>query len=122
MRYISIENKTSPLTELIKVPYCDSFFSRLRGLMFTPNITKNGGCLIVESNDSRVNSAIHMFFMNFDITAIWINSKKQIVDVQLARRWHPIYTPVAPACYILELHADRLANFKIGDQIEFQDA
>lgn len=73
---------------------------------------------MVQDSESRLNSAIHMFFMNFDIATIWLDNQLQVVDAKLARRWQPAITPRAPARFILETHPARLSEFSIGDQIE----
>lgn len=80
-------------------------------------ISVNGGALLVEDKDSRVNASIHMLFMRFDIAAIWINGENKVVDVQIAKRWRLAYLPAQPARYILETHVTQANNFKIGDQI-----
>jgi uncharacterized membrane protein (UPF0127 family) len=96
--------------------------SRFRGLMFEKHLEPDSGILLVEDMESKINTTIHMFFMNFDIAVIWINSKQVVVDTTLARRWRPFYAPSGPARYTLETHPDRLADFKIGDHLEFIDA
>jgi len=80
------------------------------------------GILLVNGRDSRLDSAIHMFFMNFDIAAIWINSKFAITDVKIARRWQPVLVPAQPASFVLETHVDNLPLFQIGDLVEFSYA
>ena len=89
--------------------------------MFLPGLGNYEGILMVEDSESRVNSAIHMFFMRFDIAVIWINSKFQVVDVQIARKWHPFYIPTAPSKFTLETHPDRMSDFRIGDILSFND-
>jgi uncharacterized membrane protein (UPF0127 family) len=88
------------------------------GLMFRPAIELDGGILMVQSSESRVNAAIHMFFMNFDIAVIWLDNHLQVVDAKIAFRRQAVVTPVSPARYILEIHSNRLLEFSIGDQIE----
>jgi uncharacterized membrane protein (UPF0127 family) len=122
MRQIYIENRTHPLPISVKVAYCSSFMSRLHGLMFEKAIQPDSGIILVEGLESRINTTIHMLFMNFDIAVIWIDTNKVVVDLQLARRWRPFYAPSAPARYILETHPDRLVDFHIGDRLEFIDA
>jgi uncharacterized membrane protein (UPF0127 family) len=96
--------------------------SRLRGLMFKKNIDPGTGILLVENSESRVNTTIHMLFMNFDIATIWIDSNNKVVDTRYARRWHPFYAPTAPARYTLETHPNHLADFQVGDTLEFLNA
>jgi uncharacterized membrane protein (UPF0127 family) len=105
----------------MKVGYCSSFFDRFKGLMLHPGLGNFEGILLVEDSESKINSAIHMFFMRFDIAVIWINSQFQVVDVQLARKWHPFYIPSASSKFALETHPDRVVDFRIGDILSFHD-
>jgi uncharacterized membrane protein (UPF0127 family) len=86
--------------------------------MFTKEIGLYQGIFMVQDTESRMNSAIHMFFMNFDIATIWLDSQMRVVDAKYAHRWQPVIAPKAPARFILETHPDRLSDFLIGDQIE----
>ena len=120
MRIVQIHNLTHSLPVPISAIYCESFWSRFRGLMLHAPLSEHEGALLVETSDSRMDSAIHMFFMNFDITAVWINAQHEVVDVKLARKWRPAYIPQKPARYILETHSNQFQQFHIGDRIEFK--
>ena len=122
MKTIRVENKSLPLPASLQAGYCDSFFCRLRGLMFRSHLKEDEGLLLVEGHDSRIDTSIHMLFVFMDLGVIWINSKNEVVDTVLARSWRPIYLPRQAARYTLEIHPGRLSEFKIGDQVEFQDA
>lgn len=87
--------------------------------MFRKSLHSHEGILLVEGSDSRINAAIHMFFMNFDIAVVWINSSMTVVDKVLARKWRPYYAPREPARYILEAHQDQIDTYAIGDQVSF---
>ena len=119
MQIIQIQNQSRPLTQPISATLCDSFWSRFRGLMFRSSLEPAKGILLVDKKDNRVDSAIHMLFMNFDITAVWINSQKKVVDVRLARKWQLMLIPQQPACFVLEAHPNQFQNFQIGDTISF---
>ncbi len=122
MKTIRLENKSLPLPSTLQATYCDSFLCRLRGLMFRSRLDSSQGLLLVEAHDSRIDTSIHMLFVFMDLGVVWINSKKEVVDTVLARSWHPVYLPRQAARYTLEIHPDRLHEFKIGDQVEFQNA
>lgn len=122
MRSVQIINTNNQLKTPLKAIYCDSFFCRLKGLMFTRNIDNYSGLLIVEQRDSILNASIHMMFMNYDIAAIWINSKMEVVDIKKALRWRISYVPEKQARYILETHPERLSEFCIGDVLQFENA
>jgi uncharacterized membrane protein (UPF0127 family) len=121
MKTIRIENKNLALPAPLHATYCDSFFCRLRGLMFRSSLPEEEGLLLVEARDSRIDTSIHMLFVFMDLAVIWINSANVVVDTVLARAWRPAYLPRQAAKYILEIHPTRLNEFKIGDLIEFQN-
>jgi uncharacterized membrane protein (UPF0127 family) len=122
MKTINIENKTRPLPSPLHAGYCDSFLCRLRGLMFRSSLAHEQGLLLVEKRDSRFDTSIHMLFVYMDLAVIWINSEKVVVDVLLARSWRPAYASRQPARYTLEIHPERLNEFKVGDRVEFHDS
>lgn len=99
---------------------CDTFFTKFSGLMFRKKIHPYYGLLFSETTESRLNTSIHMFFMNFDITVLWLNRDYSIVDIALAKKWHPVYISKAPAQYTLELHVDRFSDYSIGDQLQVE--
>lgn len=88
--------------------------------MFSQRLGEQEALLLVEPGDSRLGSSIHMFFMQFDIGVVWINSSMQVVDRKLAHRWQSNLSPRLPARFILEMHPSQLENFSIGDEISFE--
>jgi uncharacterized membrane protein (UPF0127 family) len=109
------------LSKAIKAKYCKSFWCKLRGLMFTKTINPYSGLLLVEENESKINSAIHMLFMNYDIAVFWLNKAYRIVDKKIAKRWKPVIIPNSPASFTLELHPDRFGDFEINDQLVIEN-
>ena len=120
MKRVSIRNQQNPGIE-IQAERCETFVSQFKGLMLRPSIGEYEGLLFYEAGESRINTAIHMLFMRFDITVIWADKQKRVVDVKLAKAWRLAYAPQSPACYTLELHANRIADFKIGDQLVIEN-
>jgi len=110
-------HETSP----IKAKYCDTFFSQFEGLMFQKRIGEHEGILLVNGHESRLESSIHMFFMNFNIAVIWLDANFKVVDTCLAKPWRPYYSSSQPARYVLETYPDRLNDFKIGDKVTIKD-
>lgn len=117
MPLVLLHNQTHPTDKPLQAQYCASFLGRLRGLMFQKSISAYAGLLMVQPRADRLDAAIHMFFMNFDIAVIWADEHLRVVDVMLARRWRPAYMPAKAAKYVLETHPDRLNDYKIGDQL-----
>lgn len=121
MRQVVIRNLSVPNAALFKAHYCDSFWSRLRGLTFRRTLSRQEGILLVQGRESRMDASIHMLGVFMDLAVIWINANQEVVDVQLARSWRPAYFPKTSAQYILELDAVYIDAFKIGDRVEFAD-
>jgi uncharacterized protein len=114
-----IINTSKKNNKSIKVKYCSTFWRKFVGLMFRKELSKDEGILLVEKSESKANTAIHMFFMNFDIAAIWIDRNFKVIDVKIARSWRPLYSSKIPAQYVLEAHPSCLMDFQIGDQLSF---
>ena len=89
--------------------------------MFTSTLPDDSGILLAGKAESRLNTAIHMFFMRFDITVLWLDKNQTVVDKALAKRWRPLYIPKRPAQYVVELHRDRYDDYTIGDKIAWQE-
>lgn len=120
MHWVAIHNLTLSRVAPIQARYCASFFCQLRGLTFRRHLPPDQGLLLVQGCDSRLDSAIHMFGVYFDLAVVWINQDEEVVDVKLARRWRPAYISKRPARYVLELAAERLHDFRIGDQVKIE--
>lgn len=121
-KYISIENRNRRIDGPLRIKYCDTFLTQLRGLTFRPRLARDEGLVLVGRRDSRLDSSIHMLFVPFDLSVVWINSGMQIVDKVLARPWRPAYFSKQPAKYALEVHPERWDDFQIGDRVQFKDA
>lgn len=114
---LKIHNIDRPLqTQLLAVD-CASFLCRLRGLTFRMSLPMELGLLLRHKKESRLDTAIHMLGVFFDLSIIWIDCKHQVADVQLARRWRPFYIPARPAQYVLEISALRITDFRVGERV-----
>ena len=121
-KYISIENKDRRVDSTLRIKYCDTFLTQLRGFTFRPQLARDEGLLLVGTRDSRLDSSIHMLFVSFDLSVIWINSDMQVVDKVLAKSWRPAYFSKQPAKYVLEVHPERWDEYQIGDMVQFKNA
>lgn len=118
-KFISIENKNRKIDAGLRIKFCDTFLTQLRGLTLRAPISRDEGLLLVGTRDSRLDSSIHMLFVSFDLTVVWINSDMKVVDKILAKSWRPAYFSKAAAKYVLEIHPDRWDDFQIGDLVQF---
>ncbi|WML59142.1 DUF192 domain-containing protein [Neobacillus sp. PS2-9] len=85
------------------IPYsinlADSFFKRLKGLMFRKEVLMDEGLWIIPCN------SIHMCFMNFEIDAIFLSKEGQIVKmIEKLKPWQ-IVKPINHAYSVVELPA-----------------
>jgi len=121
-RTISIDNENRRIEGPLRIKYCDTFLTQLRGFTLRPRLAQDEGLVLVGKRDSRLDSSIHMFFVSFDLAVVWISSNMQVVDKVLAKSWKPAYFSKQPARYVLEVHPDRWDEFQIGDKVRFRDA
>lgn len=120
MKYIKVVNAQSEVL-LSRVKWCDTFGSRLRGLMLHRPLTPGEGLILVEPRASIAGTSIHMFFVNFDIAAIWLGDDRRVVYAALARKWHPYYASPWPARYVLEGLPALLERVTVGDVLKFEE-
>ena len=73
------------------------------------------GILLVENSESIAKTSIHMFFMRYDLTVLWLDKEFRIVDKVLARKWAPYYASKRPAKYVAEVHPGLFSQFAIGE-------
>ena len=83
--FISIENKNRTIDGPLRIKYCDTFLTQLRGFTLRSRLSLDEGLVLVGKRDSRIDSSIHMLFVSFDLAVIWINSEMQIVDKVIAK-------------------------------------
>jgi len=121
MQSFKVTNKSNEKAISLHLGVCDTFLTRLRGLMFTGSIPGDGGLLFVNPAEDRINSAIHMFFMSIDLAIIWVDSTGKIVDKVFAHRWKTLAAPAENAKYIIETHADRYDEYNRGDLLDITD-
>lgn len=120
-KQIIVENKSRRIQTPPRIQYCDTFLTQLRGFTFRRRLSRDEGLLLVGKRDSRLDSSIHMLFVSFDLTVIWINSEMQVVDKVLAKSWRPAYFSKRPAKYVLEIHPERWGEYEIGESVQFKD-
>ncbi|HLA08845.1 MAG TPA: DUF192 domain-containing protein [Anaerolineales bacterium] len=121
-KFVHVENVSRKIEAQPIVAYCDTFLSQLRGLTFKSRLARDEGLILVGRRDSRLDSSIHMLFVSFDLSVVWINSAMKVVDKILARPWRPAYFSKQPAKYVLEIHPSLWGYYEIGETVRFKDA
>jgi len=112
-------NETRGERLLGRVRRCASFLCRLRGLTFRRPLSDGEGLLLVGRRESRAGTAIHMLFVFFPITVVWLDGGGRVVDARLAHPFRPLYVPHEPARDVLEGPPALLERVSIGDQLRF---
>jgi len=99
--------------------WCNTFASRLRGFTLKRALQPGEGLVLVDSSDNRINTALTMVFVFFDLGIIWVNSAGEVVDSVLARPWRLSYAPKVPARYTIEADPGIIDMVSLGDHITF---
>jgi uncharacterized membrane protein (UPF0127 family) len=117
-QWIEIRNRSQDNVLVVRAKWCESFLCRLRGLTFRRVLSALTGLLLVQSRESIAGGTIHMFGVFFSLGVIWLDADKRVVDHTVADPWR-IYTPNAPAQYVLEGQPEILDRVTVGDVLEF---
>jgi uncharacterized protein len=99
-------------------------YSLQRGLSYRESLADDGGMFFIFSKEDKY--GFWMKDMNFPIDIIWINSDMKIVHIEksVATSTYPkVFTPEAPAKYVLEISAGQTDALKVkkGDTVIFSE-
>ena len=95
----------------VQINVCDTYLSRLRGLMFTKQLDRNKGIYIVPCN------GIHMYFMNYAIDVIFIDKDGKVVKTYCnVKQWKLIpYVKRAYGC--IEVSVGVIETYSIQEDM-----
>lgn len=102
-----------------RVTRCDTFWRRLGGLMFRRQLAPDEAYLFVYPHESVVATSVHMLFVFFPISLVWLDAERRVVDVRLARPFFPWYVPRRAARYLIEGVPELVERVQVGDRLEF---
>lgn len=121
-RRIFIETRSKRV--ILRVKVADSFFGRMKGLMFAKRLGAGEGMLFV--SDSEHKPTLWTLNMRFAIDMIFADSNGTIVDiVHGAQPWSAapfkIYMPRRDAKYVIEVRAGfaKRNSVRVGDKLRF---
>ena len=101
--------------KIISVKYCNTFFSKLKGLMLSRKL-KYDECLILENA-----SDIHMLFVFQSIDVVWLGKNKKVLDKkENVKPFTSIIRPRTKAYYVIELPLGKAKLFKSGNKVDFR--
>jgi len=87
------------------IKWANTFFTRLRGLMFVKELMKGYGILLYPCN------SIHMFFMNFPLDVLFLDAQMRVVKQINSIRPGQLSPLVKNARYALEMRAGEIAQY-----------
>lgn len=98
----------------LNIKIADSYWTRLKGLLFYKEPITEEGLLITPCN------SVHMFFMRFPIDVVFLDEMNRVVKTVSDLKPWKIVPPVRTAYAALELPAGTIAkkNIKKGDIIQ----
>ena len=108
-------NRTTGQVLASEIRHCDTFWSRLRGLMFRRALGAEEAYLFWHRRESIAETSIHMLFVFQEIAVVWLDAAWRVVGAVRARPFHPYYASPKPAQYIVEAAPAMLARVRVGD-------
>ena len=91
---------------------CKSFFSKLRGLMFSKPK------MLVFDFDREEYRSLHMFFVFFPIDLVFLDENKTVIEIKKDFKPFTIYNSKTKAQYVIEIPAGRIQDkVNIGDKV-----
>lgn len=115
-----LKNRTKSVTISGDCEFADSLWKRGRGLMFRRRLERP--VIFIFPFLSRVDSAIHSFFVFFPFDAVFLDERKRVVDVRHGiRPFTPFVMPAEKAKYLVEMPAGlaRKKKIEVGDALSF---
>ncbi|MFH1592329.1 MAG: DUF192 domain-containing protein [Candidatus Woesearchaeota archaeon] len=96
---VNIKEKIIKKFKIKDIEVCDTFWKRLRGMMFS----RARNLVIVLDGESRLNSMIHMFFVFYPIDVYWLDKDFNVVDKRINLKPFRMAIPKEKAKYVVEL-------------------
>jgi len=109
-------SKTSNTVVSENIMVADTFFKRLKGLMFTKELRLQEALHIIPCNE------IHTFFMNYSIDVLYLDKDMNIVHIDEDMVPGKIGKHIKNAISVVELPEGRIkaAGLEIGQTVEFK--
>lgn len=116
-REMRVENVTRGRTLAESVSVADTWWTRLRGLLFRPELQQGEGLLIVPCN------GVHTFGMSYPIDVLFVDEAQEVAAVEHELKpWRATGLHRSSHC-ALELPAGRAAetSTRTGDQLQWEN-
>ncbi|OCA84549.1 hypothetical protein A8F94_16505 [Bacillus sp. FJAT-27225] len=112
MKVVNLSNGTEIADN---IENADSFFRRLKGLMFTKSLPAGHGLLI------KPCQSIHTFFMNYPIDVVYLDGNNEIVALDQSMKPSKVGKVYRKASSVLELPDGTIRDteLKVGNHLSF---
>jgi uncharacterized protein len=112
---LKLINKTNNIVICENVMVADTYFKRLKGLMFTKSLPEQNALHIVPCNE------IHTFNMKYSIDVIYLDDKNSILAIDEDMKPGKIGKHVKNAVSVVELPSGKVKKLevKIGQTVTF---
>jgi len=114
---MKLVNKTRNTLISENLIIADTYYKRLKGLMFTKELPTNNALQISPCSE------IHTFFMNFSIDVLYLDQNNIIISIDEQLKPGKIGKYVKGSVSIIELPSERIKSqgIKIGQTVEITD-
>lgn len=103
-----------------KIKLADTELKQAIGLMFSRRSKFNYCLIFTRPTSSILGSSIHMMFVFYPITVIFLDENKKVVDIKKKAIPFWFYAPKKPAKYILEMPTSTNLSFvKVNDRFKW---
>jgi uncharacterized membrane protein (UPF0127 family) len=103
----------------LKIKIAQSLGSQTKGLMFLPKSKFDFGLVFPFKQTNRYLNSIHMFFVHFQICAVFLDGTKKVVDKTVLKPYCPLYIPKKNCTYLIELPKEFDKKIKTNDKINW---
>lgn len=114
-------NQTTQKKIIDSVHVADSAWKKFRGLMFEKKKRFDYVLIFDFGRETTWGASIHMLFVFFPISLVYLNEKKYVVDIkQSIQPWTVNYTPKKQARYLVELPPENGKKISLGDELNWK--
>ena len=117
-----IRNKTKKTVVAVDHSICGTILSKARGLMFRRQSFVEKTSLVFVFDD-YVRTSLHMFFVFFPIDVVFLDEKKNVVEIKEGFKPFSVYIPKKKFMYVIELPDEKIGMSKISveDVLEWNE-
>jgi uncharacterized membrane protein (UPF0127 family) len=114
-------NETTGQVVARQVRLCDTFWRRLRGLMFRRALDPDEVYLFSWGRQSKAEATIHSLFCFFTFAVLWLDAEEVLVDCRLVRPFSLVVAPRYAAASFVEGVPELLDKVHLGDRVVLHD-